>query len=123
MIEEVGRGRVFCAPAGVADGRVFEPDVFAVLREREHVLRATHCDGPPHLAVEVLSPGSHRRDRVVKFRTHEPSGVREYWIVDPEHHELDQHVLAGAQFELVARSGTEVRLHIVDATVDLTRVW
>jgi Uma2 family endonuclease len=124
-IEEAGHGRVFSAPAGVrlAHRQVFEPDVFVVLREREHLLHATHCDGPPDLVVEALSPGSVRRDRVVKFGSYERAGVREYWIVDPERHELDQHVLVDSRFQLVARSGTEIRLHVVDAAVDLTRVW
>ena len=40
-------------------------------------------DGSPDLAIEIISPGSQRRDKVTKFREYEQSGVMEYWIVDP----------------------------------------
>lgn len=38
----------------------------------------------PSLAIEVLSPGSARFDRVIKRRAYLRNGVAEYWIVDGE---------------------------------------
>jgi Uma2 family endonuclease len=35
------------------------------------------------LAVEVMSPGSRRRDRVLKRDVYQRNEVREYWVVDP----------------------------------------
>jgi Uma2 family endonuclease len=34
------------------------------------------------LAIEVLSPGSRRHDRITKRRFFQRNGVPEYWIVD-----------------------------------------
>ena len=38
----------------------------------------------PAIVIESLSPGTRRVDEKIKFRLFERSGVREYWIVDPE---------------------------------------
>lgn len=41
-------------------------------------------DGPPDLVVEVLSPSNRDYDCSIKLKKYMSSGVREYWIVDPE---------------------------------------
>jgi Uma2 family endonuclease len=78
-------GRVFIAPLDVvlAQDQVLEPDVLYVSNERAGFLKQ-HVMGPPDLAVEVLSPHSHRRDKVRKRQLYEQYGVTEYWIVDPD---------------------------------------
>jgi Uma2 family endonuclease len=42
------------------------------------------CRGAPDWIIEVISPASSRRDRMVKFYTYERFGVREYWLVTPD---------------------------------------
>ena len=39
--------------------------------------------GAPALVIEILSPGTRKRDEQIKRRLFERSGVREYWLVDP----------------------------------------
>jgi Uma2 family endonuclease len=39
--------------------------------------------GPPDWVVEVFSPSTGRRDRVVKVPVYERAGVREVWLVHP----------------------------------------
>jgi Uma2 family endonuclease len=46
----------------------------------------------PHIVVEVVSPGGEDRDFIHKREEYLRVGVREYWILDPEHRCL--HVLA-----------------------------
>ena len=48
----------------------------------------------PHIVVEVVSPGGEDRDFIEKREEYLRVGVREYWILDPEHRRL--HVLARA---------------------------
>jgi Uma2 family endonuclease len=59
------------------------PDVLFVARDRRHLLRRTYLDGPPDLAVEVVSRDSVSRDYREKYQDYQAAGVREYWIVDP----------------------------------------
>lgn len=60
-----------------------EPDLMFIARERLHVIKEMYVDGPPDLAVEIVSAESRARDYGVKLDEYERAGVREYWIVDP----------------------------------------
>lgn len=60
-----------------------EPDVFVVLPASLARLTETYLDGPADLVVEIVSPESDARDRVVKFSEYQNGGVPEYWIIDP----------------------------------------
>ncbi|MBQ7563736.1 MAG: Uma2 family endonuclease [Lachnospiraceae bacterium] len=42
------------------------------------------CHGAPDWVIEVLSPGTSRKDMGIKLFKYHSSGVREYWILDPE---------------------------------------
>lgn len=43
------------------------------------------CNGAPDLMVEILSPGNSTKEMRLKFDLYEEVGVREYWIIDPDH--------------------------------------
>ena len=71
--------------AGESDDQVetvVQPDLSIICDKTK--LDKAGCRGAPDLAVEILSPGTARKDLTVKFARYERAGVREYWIVDPE---------------------------------------
>lgn len=41
--------------------------------------------GAPDLVVEILSPGNTRKEMKLKYEIYEESGVKEYWVILPEH--------------------------------------
>ena len=62
---------------------VLGPDVSFVSRERVDEAGDHYYEGPPDLAVEVLSPGD-RRDYVErKLAIYLETGTRSVWLVDP----------------------------------------
>jgi Uma2 family endonuclease len=65
-----------------------EPDVAVVLKERAHLIKRGYVEGPPDLAVEIVSPESVERDYEKKRKQYEDAKVPEYWIVD----EMEQKV-------------------------------
>jgi Uma2 family endonuclease len=69
-----------------------EPDVLFVSKPRLHLLQRTFLDGPPDLAIEIVSPESESRDWREKYLEYQSAGVREYWVLDP----ASQHVEAYA---------------------------
>ncbi len=65
----------------IDDYNVFQPDI-VVLRDPP-ALTATNV-GIPRVAIEVLSPGTRRRDRAVKAPMLLDAGVEEVWLIDAE---------------------------------------
>jgi Uma2 family endonuclease len=77
---------------------VVEPDLLFVLREHEaSKLIEKHALGAD-LVVEVASPGTRRRDATIKRELYQRSGVREYWIVEPDHSLVRVYRLDGTTF-------------------------
>lgn len=65
------------------ENNVYQPDVSFLSRERLHLSGEVYVDGPPDLAIEVISPSSRRYDLVEKRINYARFGTREYWIIDP----------------------------------------
>ena len=76
----------------------FIPDMMVVC-DRDKI-RRDGVHGAPDLVVEVLSPSTARTDRMHKKAVYEASGVREYWLVDPENRTIEQHFLRDGRLEL-----------------------
>ncbi|WP_375140451.1 Uma2 family endonuclease [Cohnella herbarum] len=70
-------------------------------RTRLDIVKARGIEGPPDLVVEVISPSSRKRDKVVKSRIYAKYQVPEYWIIDPKGRTLEQYRLQGELYELV----------------------
>jgi Uma2 family endonuclease len=81
-----GTGRLFLAPLDVVLSYydVVEPDLLFVAGDQTAILTPANVQGPPALVVEVLSPSTRKRDAQIKRRLFERTGVREYWLADPE---------------------------------------
>jgi Uma2 family endonuclease len=79
-------GEVFVAPFDVVLSfrDVVEPDLLFIAADQVEILTEKNVQGPPALVIEVLSPGTRKKDAQVKRRAFERTGVREYWLVDPE---------------------------------------
>ncbi len=99
-------GKVYVSPLDVVltQRRVVQPDIIYISREHSAILR-DRIRGVPDLLVEVISPGSWRRDRVDKKALYEQHGVKEYWTVDLEAETIDVWTLEEGSYTLLGRSG------------------
>ena len=59
-----------------------EPDISVICDPRK--LDDKGCHGAPDWIIEIVSPASRRMDYMIKLFKYRSSGVREYWIVDPD---------------------------------------
>lgn len=65
----------------LSDEDVVQPDLLVVCDPNQ--IKRTHIEGAPALLVEILSPQSASRDRLLKLNLYARAGVKEYWIVTP----------------------------------------
>ncbi len=60
-----------------------QPDVIIVCNP-DDLLTKKNIFGAPDFVLEVISPGTKRKDYTTKLSKYQNAGVREYWIIDPE---------------------------------------
>ena len=87
----------------------YEPDlcffptkVYSQLDRKQTIFPA------PDFVVEILSSGTAKRDRGIKYDDYEKHGVQEYWIIDPDKQALEQYLLdskGNYELYLKAQSG------------------
>lgn len=127
--------RVYPAPFGVRlfekDGdmpedvdTLVEPDISVVCDRRK--LDKYGCKGAPDLIIEVLSPSTQRHDQLVKLNLYQRTGVREYWIVDPENKTVRVMILDGGilqPYEIYKREDI-ARVNILEGCfIELNKVF
>lgn len=61
---------------------VVKPDICIVCDKTK--IDEMGCNGSPDLIIEILSPGNSKKEMKIKYELYEETGVREYWIADPE---------------------------------------
>lgn len=108
-------GNIFFAFMGYLRGKTCEPfadgtDVYLAEKDRvipdvmiickKEIIKRKGVFGVPDLIVEVLSPGTEKRDRGYKKDLYEKSGVREYWLVEPETQTVEVYLLKDKKFIL-----------------------
>ncbi|MBF9129236.1 Uma2 family endonuclease [Plantactinospora sp. S1510] len=86
-----------------------EPDVLLL---RRPVVRESHYFDPDQVvvAVEVVSPGTKRRDRLEKPADYAAAGIRYFWRIEQEPVHVHAYELVGDRYELVADSAEELVL-------------
>jgi len=86
LVANPGHGEVLLSPFDIVFSKwdVVEPDLMFIARD-QYILTEKNIVGAPALVVEILSPSTRKRDQNLKLRLFEKHGVREYWMVDPDH--------------------------------------
>ena len=109
FVKRHGVGRVYEAPFEVVLSDLatpVQPDILFISAERVgEIVTAERVEGPPDLIVEILSPSNWLDDRREKFEVYEESGVREYWIVDPDVRLVEVFVLREGIYTLLGKWG------------------
>jgi Uma2 family endonuclease len=102
-------GKVFPAPVDcILDNvTVVQPDIVFIETARRSVISERGIEGPPTLAVEIISPSSAGIERRRKLQLYARYAVHYYWIVDPSARTIEAHELVqGAYREVGTLSGT-----------------
>lgn len=96
----------------VRDTEVLVPDLAGWRRERMPSLPQDHrFEVVPDWVCEVLSPGTAKKDRVLKMKVYARHGVAYLWLVDPLARTLEAYTLTGGQWTVTGLFQDEEDVH------------
>jgi Uma2 family endonuclease len=101
-----GLGVVLFAPLDVilSDTAIVQPDLVYLASDRLSAVSRRGIEGPPTLAVEILSPSTTAIDRETKLRLYARHGVPFFWLVDPDGQVIEAYRLEGDRYTLALRA-------------------
>jgi Uma2 family endonuclease len=113
-----GLGEVLYAPLDVilSDTAIVQPDLIYLAPDRRGAVSRRGIEGPPTLAVEILSPSTVSIDRVTKLHLYAHHGVPFFWLVDAEAQVIEAYRLAGARYALLLRASGPVPVELPPLT-------
>ena len=105
FVKKRNLGVVVDAPVDVvmSPEDVLQPDILFISRENRHIITKKNVSGAPDLVIEILSPSTQERDKLVKRDIYSKYGVKEYWIVDP----------VGKNIEVMTSGSKGYKLHAI----------
>lgn len=120
-------GEVYYAPIDIrfTPDNVLIPDIIFIARDRLHIVGPQTVDAAPDLVVEILSPGTRRRDLTTKRDLYARFGVREYWPVDLDERSVEVLALVGDAYQpLPARKDGSLQSRVLpDLRITLEDVF
>jgi Uma2 family endonuclease len=88
----------------LADTTIVQPDLVFVDPSRRAAVSRRGIEGPPTLAVEIVSPSTGTIDRTTKRQLYARCGVPYFWLVDPEARMIEALGLEAGVYVLAARA-------------------
>lgn len=107
----------------LSDDTVLQPDLIYVSRQRRSIV-GKRVDGPPDLAIEIISQSNAVRDRTHKMALYAEYGVAEYWIVDPTEKHIEFLLLQDGHYRVeTLQSSVYTSPRLPELTIDLAPFW
>lgn len=114
-------GEVFVAPLGIVllkGTNYVQPDILFVSKENSPIMYRDAIYGPPDLQIEILSPGTRKRDLTIKKKLYEEAGVKEYWLVEPDTKDAWGYLLDGNRYDEPLVMNSKLHVRILDKIID-----
>ncbi len=107
FVKENNLGEVLYAPCDVvlSNENVVQPDILFISKERLNIIGEKNIQGPPDIAIEIVSEDSAYRDLIQKKRLYMQSGVKEFWLVIPKEKQAEVYILEKEGYQLFKRYG------------------
>jgi len=123
--EDATDGFMFVSPMDVifSDDTILQPDLLYIAKDRCGIV-GERVHGPPDLVIEILSPGTDRRDRTEKLDLYAKYGVAEYWIVDPTAQLFEFLILNQGRYTIMQPANDCYQSsHLPEVEIDLAAFW
>lgn len=99
-----------------------QPDI-AIVCNSDQIVTRNIC-GAPDFVLEVVSPGSRRKDYLMKLYKYQNAGVREFWLVDPHQKVVIVYFFGDETYPVIYPIDAEIPVTIYDGklVVKLQRI-
>ncbi len=84
-------------PSAKKDSTVVQPDL-CIICDPSKLSNKLGCDGAPDLVIEILSSGNTKHEMKTKFELYEESGVKEYWLIQPDNKTILIYTLVNGKY-------------------------
>ena len=124
-IEDQSDGLCYIAPMDVifSDDTILQPDLLYIGKSRRHIAKE-RIEGPPDLVIEILSPGTGRRDKTEKLDLYAKYAVPEYWVVDPATKVFDFFLLENSKYVVQQQPDDHYRsTRLPEVEINLATFW
>ncbi len=103
-----GLGVVLFAPLDVilSGTSVVQPDLVYLANDRMGAISHRGIEGPPTVAIEILSPSTAGVDRLTKQELYASHSVPFVWLVDPDAQVVEVYRLEGTRYGLAVRASS-----------------
>ena len=104
------------------DRTMVQPDIVILCDLAKNINRCIY--GAPDFVLEVLSPSTRSKDKLLKLHKYYAAGCREYWIVDPETMTVDVHDFEHEELNMHYTFDDQVPVRISEGkcTIDFSRI-
>ncbi len=123
--EDATGGFMFVSPMDVifSEDTILQPDLLYISKDRCGIV-GERINGPPDLAIEILSPGTSRRDRTEKLDLYAKYDVPEYWIVDPAAQHFEFLILDRGRYTIMQSVDERYQSSLLpEVEIDLAAFW
>ena len=107
----------------IEEDTVFQPDMLIVCQP----IKKKFLDFPPQLVVEILSPSTENKDRLVKFPIYESQQIPYYIMVDIDFEEVEIYKYKNGSYQLEKKAKGFTYLFSLEnnceASIDFTEIW
>ncbi|MDX1958468.1 MAG: Uma2 family endonuclease [Leptospiraceae bacterium] len=99
-------GEIYPSPMDVTltEYDTVQPDLIFISKENLSIVKEKRIIGAPDLLVEVLSPTTAYYDLKYKKNLYLKSGVKEYWIIDPEDKSIEVYQNKTNEYKLTSHT-------------------
>ncbi len=114
-VEQMQTGEVFCAPVDVYLNKknVYQPDILFISNEKKNIIKRRGIFGVPDLVIEILSD-DRSYDLKKKKTVYEQSGVKEYWVVDPETKWCEGFILENKVYKSLGEGNGQLTIKVLN---------
>jgi Uma2 family endonuclease len=99
---------------------VYQPDIIFISEENKEIIHEDGIHSAPDLVIEVLSPGNKKYDKGKKKNVYLQTGVKEYWMINPENLECTAYRNDNDKWKVIAETIQVFKIEMLQLEIKIS---